>query len=83
MRAILPFFFGWHDDFSIYLVDTCFEYRETIMDCKPNAAARTQASFSIVDIFEFESLRANSANILRTLWTYYILAQEGANKTQI
>ena len=80
MSAILPFFFGWHDDFSIYLVDTCFEYWETIMDCKRNAAARTLSPISIVDIFELESLRAKSTNIFRTLWTYYILAQEGANK---
>lgn len=80
LSAILPFFFGWHDDFSIYLVDTCFEYWETIMDCKRNAAARTLSPISIVDIFELESLRAKSTNIFRTLWTYYILAQEGANK---
>ena len=78
----LPFSLADMMTFQFTLADTCFESWKTINDCKPNAAARTLSPFSIINVFEFESMRAKSTNIFRTLWACYILTYEAERSEQ-
>lgn len=79
LRAFFPLLLVWHDDFSIYLADTCLEYWET----ERLQTERGRCYFISVFHRQHYGIRTfarQKTNTFRALLTCYILREEGANK---